>query len=629
MKAGIKSILKDLIKNWVFWVLIVTGFAIFIRSIPAWTNYGWGCDLGIYLGIAEKYVTTGELFSTYTGWGSSYNYFPVLYAITGFISQITGLDISVVMPKIGPIFGGLTILLFFFVVKELTGNKKIALLSSIILAVLPFHVYQTSHTYPLTIGHFFMMFSILFFLKYRRNMWYIFPLLISTVLLIMSHHLTTYFYLLSIIMIVFVENAIRHKWTNHLKKDIAYILFASGLIFSYWAFIAIPVYDSFMRNSIIIGSIEMGNNSTIFLFYILFFSSFLLIWLKRKFNIFIEKSEPTIKKSIERFLIIFTMGISIMTLFYFIKLPSVNFSLNLETIFLSIPLLIVFSFMGAGFRFTYFIKNGAFIRGWFFAISFSLVISLVFNIRPLFPHRHFDYLEIPLSIIAAYGIRNIFLKYDYAELFSKIKHIFKIKTPKFQKTNLRKTFLNKNILYFSFIFFIITANAFSVYNLHETIGQSHEEISSREFSTIQNWMVENLNMNDTVIASDHRLERIAESAGFNTTKDETYYLWESEDIEESILELYGIGRNYSRITHIIIGSTMLEKQVHLGFQKKGPISVIMSEESYDKFKSSFFTLIHVNQSEEIDEETGDPFKWVEVYKVNWDVIADYVGSKKQ
>jgi hypothetical protein len=365
-----------------------------------------------------------------------------------------------------------------------------------------------------------------------------------------------------------------------------------------------------------------------FLFYTLFAGSFFVIWLKRRFNVFIEKKEPSIKYSIKRFLIIFFSGLCLMFTFYFIKIPSVNFSLNIVTILLTIPLLIVFSFTGAGFRSTYFTKNGAFIRGWFFAIIFSLVISLTLNIRPLFPHRHFEYLEIPLSIIAAYGIRNIFLKYDYESLLLKIKNFLKIKTPEISKINVKKIHFNKNIIYFSFIFFLITANAFSVYNLHESLGQSHEQISAGDYSTIDQWMVENLDKNNTVVASDHRLERIVESAGFNTTKDETYHLWSAENIDECVSELYGIGKNYSRITHIIIDDTMFEKQVHIGLKRKGVLNVIMTDDSYNKFKSSFFTLLYRNESEEIDEVNNEPLEWTELYKINWNAVKEHTGSKK-
>jgi hypothetical protein len=82
MHLDLISKLKKLSRNWVFWLIVITSFAIFIRSIPAWTNAAWGADFGIYYGLTNSLVRTGELFNQYSGWGGSYQYFPVLYSVT-------------------------------------------------------------------------------------------------------------------------------------------------------------------------------------------------------------------------------------------------------------------------------------------------------------------------------------------------------------------------------------------------------------------------------------------------------------------------------------------------------------------------------------------------------------------
>ncbi|MCK5258023.1 MAG: hypothetical protein KAJ69_00785, partial [Thermoplasmatales archaeon] len=382
------SKLRELTKNWVFWLILVTGIAIIVRSLPAWTNAAWGCDFGIYYSLTNSLVESGELFNSYYGWGGSYQYFPVLYVITGVAHWVTGIDVLTIMPKIAPIFGGLSIMVFYFIVRELIGNKKIAMLSSLFLAVLPFHAYQTSHASPLTMGHFFMMLSIYFFIKYRQDFKYIIPLFISTILLIMSHHLTTYFYLISLVFIVFVENASRKEWAPSLKLDVLYILLASGLIFSYWAFIATPVYESFMNTGIALGPISIESNVTIALFYMLFFSSFGIIWLKRRCNMFFERKDATVNSCIVKFSITLTIGLTAMGIFSIFKMPWTNFSLTPLSIIYSVPLLLIFGFGVAGFRHTRFIKNGFFIRGWLMAILLSFTYGLVTNSWTLYPHRH-------------------------------------------------------------------------------------------------------------------------------------------------------------------------------------------------------------------------------------------------
>jgi len=81
--------LGSLLKNWIFWLIIITIFAIIIRSLPGWFNEAWGCDFGIYYGITKTVIETGAVFPPYTGWGSSYNEFPVLYIVNALAAWIT------------------------------------------------------------------------------------------------------------------------------------------------------------------------------------------------------------------------------------------------------------------------------------------------------------------------------------------------------------------------------------------------------------------------------------------------------------------------------------------------------------------------------------------------------------
>ena len=67
----------------------------------------------------------------------------------------------------------------------------------------------------------------------------------------------------------------------------------------------------------------------------------------------------------------------------------------------------------------------------------------------------------------------------------------------------------------------------------------------------------NCTKNGTVIASDHRLARVTEAIGFNTTLDGASIIWISENVTDYMDELKGIGKNYSKITHIIIDDTYL------------------------------------------------------------------------
>ena len=616
MRLKMRVSIRKLAKNWLFWLLIITGVAIILRSLPAWTNAAWGCDFGIYYGLTNSFVESGELFNTYSGWGGSYQYFPVLYAITGFAHWITGLDVIVIMPKIIPIFGGLSVLVFYFFVNELLGDKKIALLSSLFLAVMPFHAYQTSHASPLTIGHFFMLLSLYLFIKYRKDTRYIIPLFISTSLLIMSHHLTTYFYFISIIFIVFLENASKKEWTLSVKKDVVYILLVSGLIFSYWAIVAKPVYESYMGFGMKIGSLQIQSNYLIILFYMAFFSSFGLIWLKRRFNLFIKKEKPTAKSCIIKFFLTVAICLIAMGIFAFIKMPWTNFSFTPLSIIYSLPLILILGFSVAGLRYMRFIQNGTFIKGWLFAILISFVFGLVTNNGAILPHRHIEYIMAPISILAIYGLKGTFSNVQYEETISKLSEVVShVSKPSLNLSKKTKVIQKRQLFYMAVVIVLVTANAISIYPSHVSLNASYEAITEGDLSAIE-WIGENLDRNTTVIASDHRLARITEALGFNTTLDKASSIWEVENLTDYYDELNGKCRNYTRITHILIDDIMRDRVVHVGF---GDI-VYMTNESYDKFLNQPYERIYRNATfnEELVEE-----HWEEIYAVNWTYIDEF------
>ena len=606
-------------------MILITSIAIIIRSIPGWVYAAWGCDFGIYSGITNSVITSNQLFPAYSGWGSSYNEFPVLYAINAFAHWITGIDIVTLMPKLVPIFGGLTILIYYFLIWELTKNKKIAILASLLLAVLPFHVNQLSHASPLTIGHFFLLLSIYLFIKFRQSFSYLIPLFISTSLLIMSHHFSTFIYIISLSFIIFFENFYQEKWTVTIKRDIFIIIITSGLAFVYWATVATTVYNSFMNNGFTIGPIAFKSNLVIVLFYIFFFTSLGFIWLKRKKNLFIgkEKKRQTQRESFNIFIIAFVICLSLLIIFSFIKIPSLDFSFNPISIIWAMPLLIVISLGVAGFRHTRFIKNGFLIRGWILGLIILFLYGIIANFigsSSIYPHRLLEYMMYPLALIAVYGIGSIFSDPEYQVLFSKLtnKKDFFIEYLS-GKVNITQ---KKRLLHIFLTLLLVISLATSVYPLPTTLDQSNEIITREDLNAID-WINENLDKNKSLIASDHRLERMIESRGFKTTKDETEKIWSAEDTSECIDELIGFGKNYSKITHIFVDSIMKNDVVHIGIKKEG---IHMTNETwtggYDKILKQPFNLVYRNESMNYDSETLEPVYWAEVYEINWTYIEN-------
>lgn len=610
MRDDITSKIKQLPKNWLFWLLVITGFAIFIRSLPAWINPLWGGDFGIYYGLTNSFIDTKSFYNPYLGWGASYQYFPILYVVTGFAHWITGIDVIIIMPRLIPIFGGLSVGIFYFVAYELLNNKKNAMIAAAFFAVLPFHVIQTSHAAPLTLGHFFMMLSLYFFIKYRQNQKYLIPLIFSTILLILSHHLTTYMYMIVIFFVILSENSMSKTWTKSVKKDTIYMLATTGITFAYWRIFATPVFDQFMKGGINLGFGKIGPGFTIMLFYFAIAFMFFSIILKRKLNIFPKSMDVTISAS--KILFILTVGffLFIMVLFSFVEAPILDHKFSASAVLYAIPVILVFGFTVVGIPRIKLTKNGSFIRGWMSALVLSFLFALVTNSR-IEHFRHFEYMMAPISIIAVLGIARLLKDHHFSFVWN---HSFKFSD--------RNIISYKKILYVGFIALIVSANATTIYPGHSSMNMGYKIISEEDLSVTE-WISGNISCNGTLFASDHRTERMLEAFGYNTTKNRASLIWTESELCDYIIHLDNKTYKYT-VTHVVIDDVM--RNLYVQKQDKKTLFDFMTNESYEKFSREPFSLLYRNETYDNNNKL---IHWAEVYEVNWGYIDNYLCDNEE
>ena len=596
--------LGEMVKSWIFWLIIVTGIAIAIRSLPAWTYYAWGADFGIYYGLTSRLVENQQIFLAYDGWGSSYNYFPVLYFVSAFGHWLTGADLMWVMAKIAPVFGGLTVLIFYFIVYELTKKRNIALLSSLFLAVIPFHVYQTSHAAPLTMGHFFMMLSIYFFIKYSQNYKYLAFLMISTILLIMSHHLTTYFYLISLLLIVLVkslETELKFLW-----KEITYLTVGSALTFSYWFLVATPVSDNFME-----GGIPFQSQQVAVLFYVVMYGALFGSYVAKKYmsslvnfvrKLFWSDTPNRHKRALAYFISSVIIILSIEFIFLFVSFPASGIKMTPLAIVYSLPIVFFIGIGCMGLEYLKDVENSWFFKAWLLATIGSFVYSVVTSNHTLFPDRHIEYIAAPLCFIVSVGIIK-FIK-------TKVK---------IQSISLNKELLTQPIKVIALVIVagVVFSNAVAVYPVYDSLDWMDEGISETTANAI-GWMNENLDKNTTTIATDLRLSKLLWAEEFNSTYQFTRETWFTETWQECYEDLDGDG-NHSRVTHILIDDAMRETSVNIRLKT----NFYMTNESYNKFLYQPFTLVYRNATV---NQNMEEIRWTEIYSVNWEFIDENLGK---
>jgi hypothetical protein len=569
-------------------------------------NAAWGGDFGIYYGLTSRFVENQQIFNEYNGWGGMYNYFPVLYIFSALGHWITGIDLLWVMPKIAPIFGGLTVLIFYFIVYELTKRRDLSLLSSMFLAVIPFHVYQTSHAAPLTMGHFFMLLSTYLFLKYMNERKYLMPLLISTVFLIMSHHLTTYFFLITIFFIVIIKS-IRIDLRD-MYRDVTYVTVASALTFSYWVFIATPVFSTFMNQGLSISSYFV-----ILLFYVSLFGLLLgIAALKKNTPAWMHQLKKTRMfepaYSRRRALIYFAAGfvfiLSAEIMFLFVNFPVSGVRMKPLSILYSIPMLLFIGFGCLGIEYLKEVKNRWFFQAWLCAILSSFIYSLVTVNTTLFPDRHVEYLTVPACLFAAVGVLYFFRYREHKVSLSLKKQL---SSPSIQ------------VLFVLVVFGLVFSNAVAVYPVYTSLEWMDESIPNETANTID-WIQNNLDRNTTMVATDLRLSKMMWAEGINATFEGTNESWTCDTWVGCVADFDAKGNN-PRVTHVLIDDVMRDMSVNIQVLQ----SFYMTNESYLKFKQEPFELVYRNVTVNQDNEE---VHWAEVYSVNWTFIDQHLIVKK-
>jgi hypothetical protein len=594
------------LKSWYIWLFLITGIAIAVRSIPAWTNAAWGGDFGIYYGLTSRFVENQHIFNEYNGWGGMYNYFPVLYIFSACGHWITGVDLLWVMPKIAPFFGGLTVFVFYFIVYELTKRRDLAVLSSMFLAVIPFHVYQTSHAAPLTMGHFFMMLSIYLFLKYMKEKKYLVPLLVSTVFLIMSHHLTMYFFLITLFFIVVIRSMRIDLRTMY--RDVAYVTIASALTFGYWIFIAKPVFSTFMNKGLSISSYFV-----ILLFYVCFYGLlFGITALKKNTPSWVHRLQKTFTFdpafSRKRALIYFAAGFVFILLFeivfLFVNFPISGIRMKPLSILYSIPMLLFIGFGCLGVEYLKNVENRWFFQAWLCAILCSFLYSLVTVNETLFPDRHVEYLTVPACLFAAVGVIYFFRFREY-----RLSSVFKKQL----------TFPSIQVLFALVVCGLVFSNAVAVYPVYRSLEWMDESIPNETASAID-WIKENLDRNTTMVATDLRLSKMMWAEGINATFEGTNRTWTSDTWVGCIAD-FDAKENHPAVTHVLIDDVMRDISVNIQVLQ----SVYMTNESYLKFTQEPFILVYRNTTV---NQNNEEIHWAEVYAVNWTFIEQYRIVKK-
>ena len=623
-------------KNVFIYLVLIALVAIFIRLIPTFGNYGWGNDFGIYYTILQDYVRKGSVMTTYPSpWGGAgYGDFPVMYITIFSLSSMTGISVRELLMTVPQILGGLTVVLIFYIAEYLTKDLRIALLSAFLLAVDPIQAFQTSMSSILVFGHFFGLLTVLFAIKYIDRKIYIFPFFVSSALLIMSHELSTFMYLIGTVGI-FLFYKIKYDDNKPLKFLLPLYIFSIAM-FSYWYLVAsktilfisngflgipawfiIPAYFALLTLLFTVPSMNIKN----ILNYIL------------DRTIYLHERKPiNVKTAVIVTSIIAGTALAI-TPFY-------SRFMSYASILVFLPLVGIAELIGIGFVFLSRKKYSTFLLGWIISLSIFLFYSIITRNSALLPGRFFEYLVEPMSIVEAIGVLGLLESYniidtswDSASKKSKDKkwwkggiHYWKSTNHSFREERRRfvvylrshsSSRYKLNIVLPAILILVILSSASTVYTVGNTVTPSHNQSISMNDYAAANWTVLHVNKNFSV-ATDHTIGILVEGMNESSSFEYTRYLWNSTNYSLIVPELlgkyYNTSLNYTPNMFVLIDSSMLSGGVwgYNGLNNPSEPPIYINNASFTKFFSSYFNPVYLNFTSRT--------KWSIVFEVNWTAI---------
>jgi hypothetical protein len=169
---------------------------VFLALEPYLSYALFGSDSGEYYHLTNVLVTTGHLpyGAAYGGWGTAYPDFPGIYVLAGAGAGALGLAPFTALTVIVPVVAVLSVFPLFLLFRRIYPNDSVALLGAAIASVAMPRMFSIAHPAPLALGDFLGVACLWMFLESRRDTRWFLPLSITGGALIVTHHLSTYFF---------------------------------------------------------------------------------------------------------------------------------------------------------------------------------------------------------------------------------------------------------------------------------------------------------------------------------------------------------------------------------------------------------------------------------------------------
>ena len=397
---------------------------VFLALEPYLSFAVFGSDSGEYYRLTVDLLATGTLphGTAYAGWGSAYPDFPGLYLLAGAGAGALGLDAFSALTVIVPVVSVLSVLPLFLLFRRLYPHDSVALLGAALASVAMPRLFSLAHPAPLALGDFLCVGALWLFFESRRDTrWYL-PLSLTAGALIVTHHLSSYFFAVSALGgVLFLE-----LWRPGLfgrrfpLRELAFVAAFVTATFAFWfygttEFVSKVLFEGLGNHSYVAfaGFEVVGVLAVVVV-------GLLLRWRRGRFRP--SATKPWVRLPSDRSLVRDATAIAIgvfgaISVVVFVPVPGTGQVTTFAAILWFAPLLVVGVLTAGSRRALTPARLGPFALTWTGALALSALAMIVVSevgsatgstplvnlSSALSPGRHVEYVLIPIGLLVAVG----------------------------------------------------------------------------------------------------------------------------------------------------------------------------------------------------------------------------------
>ena len=393
-------------KRWVWAALVaVMAAAIVMRFLPLGQFAVWGSDSGEYYYLTKRLVASSAISTDYGGWGFGYPYFPGMFILTGEASLLTGMGVFSSLLWVAPFAASISVLVLAVIALRAFDDIRAGLVAGAFIAVCTPSVFATSHPIPGGLGDLLALLCILLLLKTIENRAAAPALVLASIALVMTHHLSVFFVIVPVAFALLGREMLRLR-TDRGRTAIegGYLVFLMAITFAWWYAYATPFRDRV---------IPEGVGLSPWTVLALAFSSLLaipaLVMLRRRAwpGRIYRPNFPSLGKLTKTYSLFLAGGIAVLALVALLNTPGTSIDVDPAAGYWFIPMVAVAGLAVAGVGRAEFSREGVFVMLWLGSIGLTILLAAATSNHVLLPYRQTQYIVEPLAIFAGAGAVTI------------------------------------------------------------------------------------------------------------------------------------------------------------------------------------------------------------------------------